>query len=61
MIAENSADIRVRLTPRPSTSAGAAPTPASPAAGTSGGGASPTKEIGKAVDEGVNAVKKIFR
>jgi hypothetical protein len=61
VIAGNTADIRVRLTPRPSTSAGAAPTPASPAAGTSGGGASPTKEIGKAVDEGVNAVKKIFR
>ena len=32
----------------------------SPAAGPSGG-TSPTKEVGKAVEEGMNAVKKIFR
>lgn len=60
MIAENSADIRVRPSPRPLTSAGGDTATGSPAAGPSGG-TSPTKEVGKAVEEGMNAVKKIFR
>lgn len=50
MIAENSADIRVRPSPRPLTSAGGDTATGSPAAGPSG-----------AVEEGMNAVKKIFR
>ena len=67
VIAGNTANIRLRLTPRgarPSASA----TPGvlgPPSHGTmgaaSGSGSSPSSEIGKAVDGGVNAVKKIFR
>jgi hypothetical protein len=54
VIGGNSAEIRVRLTPRmakaPGTTAG---TPSS-------GSSSPGGGLGKAVDEGVTAVKKIF-
>ena len=52
--------IGVRPSPRPLTSARGDTATGSPAAGPSGG-TSPTKEVGKAVEEGVNAVKKIFR
>jgi hypothetical protein len=60
VIAGNTADIRLRLSPRgakpPVAAAPGALGPPSP-----GSGASSSSEIGKAVDEGVNAVKKIFR
>lgn len=55
VIGGNTAEIRVRLTPRtakaPPAGTPGAGTPSSPAGG----------EVGKAVEEGVNAVKKIFR
>ncbi len=66
VIAGNTADIRVRLGPRgakpPVAGAGILGPPRPGAGGTaSGSGSASTSEIGKAVDEGVNAVKKIFR
>lgn len=67
VIAGNTANIRLRLTPRgakPSASAtpGVLGPPSPGTTGTaSGSGSSPSSEIGKAVDGGVNAVKKIFR
>lgn len=64
VIGGNTSELRVRLTPKlakapPSTST-ATSSPA-PAAGKSTQSSSPGNEVGKAVDEGVNAVKKIFR
>ncbi len=65
VIAGNTADIRLRLSPRggkPPVASAPGQGPPTPDTGTSSGsGSSSTKEIGKAVDEGVNAVKKIFR
>jgi hypothetical protein len=49
VIGGNSAEIRVRLTPRTAK-----------APGTTAGSSSPGGGLGKAVDEGVTAVKKIF-
>jgi len=68
VIGGNTSELRVRLTPRTTKSA----TTATASPGTApAGGATTTKsppspsssgsELGKAVDEGVNAVKKIFR
>lgn len=56
VIGGNTADIRVRLTPRTAKAPG--PAGASAAATPS---SSPGGQVGKAVEEGVNAVKKIFR
>lgn len=66
VIAGNTADIRLRLSPRapkpPAAGAGVLGPPSPSAGGTApGSSSSSTSEIGKAVDEGVNAVKKIFR
>jgi hypothetical protein len=69
VIGGNTSELRVRLTPKaakpptPTATAPAGPAPSgsttatksSPPASSSGG------DFGKAVDEGVNAVKKIFR
>jgi hypothetical protein len=56
VIAGNTADIRVRLSPR-----GAKPVAGAGVLGPPAPGAGSTSEIGKVVDEGMNAVKKIFR
>lgn len=65
VIAGNTADIRLRLSPRaarpPVAGAPGVLGPPSPGTGTASGSGSSSSEIGKAVDEGVNAVKKIFR
>lgn len=67
VIAGNTADIRLRLSPRvakpPVAAAPGALGPPSPGAGgiAPGSSSSSSSEIGKAVDEGVSAVKKIFR
>jgi hypothetical protein len=67
VIGGNTAELRVRLTPRPAKP----PTATAPAGSAPSGGAtatrspspasSSTSEVGKVVDESVNAVKKIFR
>lgn len=67
VIGGNTAELRVRLTPR----AAKPPTAMAPPGPAPSGGATATKnpppassstsEVGKVVDEGVNAVKKIFR
>jgi len=65
VIGGNTSELRVRLTPRTAKSATpttAAPSGTGPASTKSSSPAtSPGGEVGKAVDEGVNAVKKIFR
>lgn len=65
VIGGNTAEIRVRLTPRVAR-APAPPAPTTPAGGTAKSApastsSSSTSEVGRAVDEGVSAVKRIFR
>ena len=63
VIGGNTSELRVRLTPR--TAKSAPPTATAPAGTASTKSSSPAAtpggEVGRAVDEGVNAVKKIFR
>jgi Carboxypeptidase regulatory-like domain len=68
VIGGNTSELRVRLTPRAakaSSTPAASTTPPTGAAGKNPSGSAPPassgSEVGKVVDEGVNAVKKIFR
>ncbi|HKZ07127.1 MAG TPA: carboxypeptidase-like regulatory domain-containing protein [Methylomirabilota bacterium] len=58
VIGGNTAEIRVRLTPRMAKPA--TPPPATPPGGTAKSTPPAGNEVGKAVEEGVTAVKKIF-
>src|SRR4029453_14063788 len=65
VIGGNTSELRVRLAPK--TAKGPPPTtpattpPAAPAGKSTQSSSPPGSEVGRAVDEGVNAVKKIFR
>lgn len=69
VIGGNTSELRVRLTPRtakPPTPTATAPAGSAPSSGATATKSSPPAsssggDFGKAVDEGVNAVKKIFR
>jgi Carboxypeptidase regulatory-like domain len=65
VIGGNTSELRVRLAPKtakaPPTTTTATTPPATPAAKSTQSSSPPGGEVGRAVDEGVNAVKKIFR
>ena len=65
VIGGNTSELRVRLAPKtaktPPTTTTATTPPAAPAGKSTQSSSPPGSEVGRAVDEGVNAVKKIFR
>ena len=65
VIGGNTSELRVRLAPKtakaPPTTTTATTPPAAPAGKSTQSSSPPGGEVGRAVDEGVNAVKKIFR
>ena len=65
VIGGNTSELRVRLAPKtakaPPTTTTATTPPATPAGKSTQSSSPPGGEVGRAVDEGVNAVKKIFR